>query len=371
MAINTTSFAEEVLDQASAWIVRLRSDQVTERDQQDFALWLAQSRDHQAAFDEMMVLWEAMGSDSAQPRESTISALMGKVSKGNAPPASNDCNGVEVDSPASTVNNKSASKPGRLFGLKPIPLIASFGSLAASVVVVALVILGGGPGPLEEPPLERSLYATPVGKQQRFTLEDGSVVELNTNSRVAVSYTDSRRLLQLLQGEAHFDVVPNPERPFVVSTEQGQVTAVGTAFNIQLSMLNSSDTAMVVTVTEGKIAVDAKRSGLNLAMTVGQQTSVDSAGAIAEVENADLPLVTAWREKTLIFRATDLSAALTELNRYLAHPVDVSDPSLLNLAVTGTFSLEEPEATLSAIIESFQLQSYKNPFNDSTRLYLR
>jgi transmembrane sensor len=368
VTIDTTSFTEQVLDQASAWIVRLRSDQVTEQDQQDFALWLAESTQHQQAFDEMMVLWETMGSNLDSGGKTSISALLGKVSTPNSPPASNDCidkeYGVLPGSPTILAYAQGAQR---------FPYLAAFASLAASVLVVALVFLASAP-PLNHPELspQQTLYATPVGKQQRFTLPDGSVLELNTDSQVAVSYSNELRKLQLLRGEAFFDVKPDPSRPFVVAAGAGQVTAVGTAFNIQLSPGGAPAGTMLVAVTEGRVAVSDSASQALEPVPVdrGQQAQVTSVG-IGPVEAADLKLVSAWREKTLIFRTASLATALAELNRYLAEPVDVSDPSLSNLSVSGTFSLEEPEVTLSAIVEAFNLQSYKNPFDNKTRLYLR
>lgn len=380
MTIDTSSFTEELLDQASAWIVRLRSDQATERDQQDFASWLAESPQHQAAFDEMMVLWQAMGetTNHSNPQPS-ISGLLGKVSVGNSS-ASNDFSdqAIYTESPAKI---RPSTKRG-VSGSNPSPIIASFAALAASVAIVALVFLSSAPPTHQQLAPEQILYATPVGKQQRFTMEDGSILELNTDTQVAVSYNADRRSLQLIHGEAFFAVKPDSSRPFIVSAGAGQVTAVGTAFNIQLSPGGASEGSMLVAVTEGKVSVSNNkdyfvnkstqpRPAEPIHVKVGQQSRVDEAGDISAVEPADLKLVGAWREKTLIFRASSLATALTELNRYLAHPVDVSDPSLQKLTVSGTFSLEEPETTLAAIVEAFQLQSYKNPFDDKTRLYLR
>ena len=366
MTIDTTSYSEEVLEQASAWIVRLRSDHATEQDQQDFALWLAESSDHQQAFDEMMVLWEAMGTGlNPTDDQAAITALLGKVSADNGPKASNDCqseNATKLTS--STVSHLAA---------KPYPLVASFAAMAASLLFVALVLFASNPSINETLELQRTLYATPIGKQQRFTLDDGSFIELNTDSKVAVIYEDDLRGLELIQGEAYFDVVPNPERPFVVTAGAGTVTAVGTAFNIQLSSGFAPDGTMLVAVTEGHVAVTNTSSGHDetVPVALGQQARVNELGQVGPVEAADLTLVSAWREKTLIFRETNLAAALVELNRYLPQPVDTSDPSLGNLNVSGTFSLEEPEATLAAIIQAFELQSYRNPFDNKRRLYLR
>lgn len=381
MTIDTTSFSEEVLEQASAWIVRLRSDQVSTQDKEDFALWLAASKRHQAAFDEMMVLWDVMGSEPLVEKTSPISALLGQVSANNGPTASNDCCEFEFDhssqssSPQiqTTSNNTGNVGTAQNFRLKPIQSLAALTTLAASFLLIAIFVFyspTNGISVEQNPAL--TLYSTPIGIQQRYTLPDGSIVELNTNSTISVRYEEGFRHLDLIQGEAHFDVKPDPSRPFVVEAGQGQVTAIGTAFNIQVSTFGTTVGEMIVAVTEGKVSVtDRQRLNQKIALIAGQQSHVSRYGDIGQAQTADLKLVSAWREKTLIFRSTELSAALEELNRYLAEPVDVSHPSLSNLSITGTFSLEAPEATLSAIIQAFELQTLPNPYSNTTRLYQR
>ena len=92
------------------------------------------------------------------------------------------------------------------------------------------------------------LYATAIGQQLTITLAEGSVVVLNTNSQIKVDYDQQYRDIRLLQGEAHFTVARNSERPFRVYAGVGRVQAVGTAFSVYLK-----DNAVNVTVTEGRV----------------------------------------------------------------------------------------------------------------------
>ena len=81
-------------------------------------------------------------------------------------------------------------------------------------------------------------------------MEDGSTIALNTNSRVNIDYSGERRVVQLLRGEASFDVAKSPQRPFVVYAGSGLIWAVGTAFNVRYT----SDLVDVI-VTEGIVKV--------------------------------------------------------------------------------------------------------------------
>ena len=75
---------------------------------------------------------------------------------------------------------------------------------------------------------------------------------LNTNSILEVSYSDETRHLTLSQGEAHFDVAHNPERPFEVYAGKGLVRAIGTAFTVYLRKVD-----VEVIVTEGTVEIDS------------------------------------------------------------------------------------------------------------------
>ena len=101
-------------------------------------------------------------------------------------------------------------------------------------------------------------FETDIGQQASYQLSDGTRITLNTNSELKVDYSQDRRRIYLLRGEAHFDVAKNPQRPFVVYAGEGMVWAVGTAFNVRYqhgSDANSQDNYIDVTVTEGTIKV--------------------------------------------------------------------------------------------------------------------
>ncbi|MGH1471788.1 MAG: FecR family protein [Cellvibrionaceae bacterium] len=371
MAINFTNFSDKTLDEAIAWISRLRSDQVSDADQADFALWLDASPEHQLAFDEAMLLWESMGVASSSMSIPTtnspedISAYLSKNPRSEELSASNDSHPQTSDEIKPNTVKARDSRFKRMGWL----------TAAASIFIAGFIFLTDGtsqPSSRLDSTITQQLFATPIGTKQRFTLSDGSVIELNTNSRLTVQYSDNQRKLALLEGEAYFDVAHNSERPFVVTANSGVVTAVGTAFNINLQ-----DASMTVSVTDGLIRVnklDDDRTTVGQApseeilVDVGYQLSVNTEN-IGEKQIADIERIIAWREKTLIFQDMDLSLALSELNRYLKKPVDTSHDSLHKLRISGTFSLEEPEATLDAIIASFELQAYKSPLNDKTRLF--
>jgi transmembrane sensor len=95
------------------------------------------------------------------------------------------------------------------------------------------------------------IYASDLGKREQITLSDGSIVTLNSASMIKVSYRRDHRLVNLLKGEAQFDVESDPTRPFTVTVGTQSFTALGTIFNVQKN--NESD--MELLVTEGQVLV--------------------------------------------------------------------------------------------------------------------
>ncbi len=98
--------------------------------------------------------------------------------------------------------------------------------------------------------LERGVYQTDVGELRSVRLEDGSRVMLDTRSRIRVSFSATARDVELLEGQAHFDVAKNPARPFRVRTAFAEVVAVGTSFDVAAQPARTT-----VTLIEGRVNV--------------------------------------------------------------------------------------------------------------------
>src|SRR5260221_262688 len=115
---------------------------------------------------------------------------------------------------------------------------------AAGVVVALAVLLASDLSALS------GRYAAGRGEQRQVVLEDGSRIVVNTDSEVAVRFHEFERSVQLVRGEAFFEVAKDAARPFVVRTGRAEVRAVGTKFSVRR---NDSDTEVVV--TEGRVRV--------------------------------------------------------------------------------------------------------------------
>ncbi len=107
---------------------------------------------------------------------------------------------------------------------------------------------------LPSPPIENLVYETTTQKKE-LVLPDGTKVILNRNCKIQYPEKFGQIREVYFEGEAYFDVIKNPERPFVINTQLSQIEVLGTAFNLRS---RNEDEKEEVTVTEGKVAFSTK-----------------------------------------------------------------------------------------------------------------
>ena len=139
--------------------------------------------------------------------------------------------------PLFPISEPAAAQPTLIQRIKQRLSPPVWGSALASLALLVIVFS------IQQP----NQFQTRVGQQAMHQLPDGTSLSLNTNSQVRIDYSTDRRAVHLLRGEAHFDVVKNPERPFMVYAGEGVVWAVGTAFNVRF-VADHQDSFVDVTV---------------------------------------------------------------------------------------------------------------------------
>lgn len=190
-------------------------------------------------------------------------------------------------------------------------------------------------------------YATGNHERRSVTLEDGSVVELDIDTQIAVRMSEKRRQIELLRGRALFDVAHDSGRPFSVSAGGSRTTALGTQFQVQ-----RQEQQVVVTLAEGSVAVDgeddAVTAGWHERLSPGEQMSIDTATSRRSRHMVDTQLVTSWSLGRHVFRGTPLHDALDEVNRYAMTKVRLGDPALADMPVAGNFVAGDSEVVVAA-----------------------
>ena len=202
-------------------------------------------------------------------------------------------------------------------------------------------------------------YQTVRGEQKTINLADGSVMHLNSATRVTVSFDDKFRHVELETGEALFDVAKDPDRKFVVSSDKGAVEAIGTLFNVNL--LGSF---LIVTVAEGKVLVSNDRQDVSEQsaeiVVEGQQMVVDESGRLTGSKPDDVRQALAWTQGKIILEGNPMECAVELVNRHSDHRIAIRDSRLRSLPVFGVFNAGDTEGFLSALEKTYDLDVVKD-----------
>lgn len=200
----------------------------------------------------------------------------------------------------------------------------------------------------------RQTYATAVGEQRVIELADGSIVYLNTHSRVEVQYTDASRSLRLVDGQAFFKVKHDTSRPFVVHSDDMRVQAIGTQFDVYR---RASGTR--VAVIEGLVQISRNDESLPAGtptdgglgrLAAGEAADIATDRKITRREPVDVVEATAWRQRRLVFRKNTLSEIAAEFNRYNATlQIRVVGEVANAERFSGSFEADAPETLAQAL----------------------
>jgi transmembrane sensor len=218
--------------------------------------------------------------------------------------------------------------------------------LAGSAVAASLV---GGVWIVGEQ--GRARFSTRLGEMRVVPLADGSVVTLNTASRIVVEFSDELRSISLLAGEAIFDIAPDRNRPFVVRAGEILVRGVESSFSVR----RLGDAPAEVLVREGRVELvdrDARVVVGAHQRLVAAREAAPIAVALPEIERE-----LAWRDGRLAFEGETLAEAAAEFARYSETKLVFEDASIGEEPVTGLFVSTDPVGFAHAVASAFGLEA--------------
>ncbi len=187
------------------------------------------------------------------------------------------------------------------------------------------------------------------------TLEDGSRVQLNAQSAIALDFTSERRTVRLLRGQAFFQVAPDANRPFSVSTEDALVTALGTAFDVRQS---ATDTR--VAVTEHSVMVEFKtEGGIPVKLGEGEEMLHLNETGESTIRKTDAATALAWRQGRLTVDNVPLSYVIEEIQRHFRGRIVIGNEATARRIVSGTLSVSDTESALNFLRTALNIQTYR------------
>lgn len=315
---------EQIYQEAGEWFVRMRDGANDPAVQQALMNWLRRSPEHVGAYLDIAAVW-------MESSDVSVDADVDLPTQ------------VELARADLNVPELNIERPAQLTRVAPTRRFIRQRSLAA-IAAVMIATVGAWFYFLH------NTYSTAVGEQRSIVLADGSTVELNARSRLRVRFSADERKIELLEGQALFQVTKDPARPFVVLSDDTSIRAVGTQFDV-----HRKPSGTTVTVVEGRVAVqertevpttvnpfDTPREGQVL-LGAGERLTVTAKLDTLPVR-VDASTAIAWTRRELIFDVTPLDEVVAEFNRYNTRLLVLEDAQLGSLKITAIFRSPDPAA---------------------------
>ncbi|MBT9183104.1 FecR family protein [Pectobacterium punjabense] len=296
-------YPPEIHQQAARWAIRLAEAPLDDEQELAFQHWLAQDSRHRHALEQAGMLWHELGSLSAEQKKGLQPQPLVKLP---------------------------TRRPHRATQWKIAALLLLGFSLGTTWISDGIITL-------------RSDYHADHQVKQ-VTLPDGSQVDMDAGSAIALAYTPQERRVTLLQGSAWFTVAPTnaqEKRPFLVDAASGTTQALGTQFIVQ-------NTSQITTVGVVEHSVQVTANGQTLRLDEEQAARYTEQGLTRlpgwnSRERGD------WRRGLLIFDQQPLAIVIARINQYRSGTIVIPSSALRQRQVSGIFSLNELDNALQTM----------------------
>ncbi len=193
-------------------------------------------------------------------------------------------------------------------------------------------------------------------------MNEGSVVQLNTDTMLDVSMLPNQRLLTLKRGEVHINVAHDPARPLRLVVGNRVIEALGTQFNVRID--DSQKIELIV--TEGRVSVGVKpgsggENAVNYSVVEliaeNERIRLDEPGLHAAefLRPKEIEVRLSWRNGNLVFRGESLSNAVSEVGRYTNMEFIIESEELKQLRVAGLFRAGDVDGFLRSLRANFNI----------------
>jgi transmembrane sensor len=305
-------------NRADYWARRMAdaSDTISVAERADFSAWLLASEENEMDYRRAVGVLQLMASLPASAQSALISP-----------------------------SGEGRSESDRIAGRRNI---LKFAGLAASV---AIGLVAGGIY-LENRGIFGESHSTSTGETSTVKFSEGSVAYLNTRTRIRWLGSGNDRRVELIAGEALFDVVHDETRPFSVLMDGSEIRVLGTRFNVYRK--NSGD--VVVTVLEGTVEVRGFAQGPSQPEWVrrvkaNQQIEYRPIGLVADPHPTDALRAVTWRSGVLQLpeEGATITSVLDELTRYTDKRILIRDPQIAGIKVGGAFNTRDVKSALQKL----------------------
>jgi len=319
--------ASELHAQASAWLLRLRSGNMSSNEVQAFQRWCDENPQTEQLLRDTWSSLRTAAAEIAQEERASGNMWTGNAGRAHAlRPGRRAFVGFAVAAGASWL----ALRP-------PLQLWPALGDFAAD-------------------------YRTGTGEQRRVSLSQRVVVEMNTQTRLDIlPARQALRGVDLLTGEAEIVAAApsigqsDPVRPIIVVAGVGRLQAQIARFNVRRTGNN-----VCVTCISGSVAFEHPRQRLTL--VAAQQVAYDDQD-VHPVSQVDPSAVTAWRRGVLVFNGVPLAQVVDEINRYRRGKVILRNEALGENRMQAQFPIAKLDDVINMLGQLYGAHVTKLPGN--------
>ena len=332
---NSSDAFENAEYEAAHWIIRLSEEPDNKELRAEFDAWKDASELNAELYDDIRAASDLIEDVPPVTRE------MWEPSVTGSPVPETEIQTVATSTPPSLCPNQKHSFLDRLL----TPLLTHW-KLSACAGICLFGILY-----LFIPAIYMSVeadYYTGTAEQQTLRLSDGSLIDLAPQSAIQVNYSDAKRQIILIKGEAFFSVNSNPQRPFIVQADTTLTRVLGTEF-----MVKRSDTGAQVSVAEGRVMVEdsSLTSTLSKELLAGDKIQL-TRGKDYYQSRVSTTNIAAWRNGELVVKNQTVEELIDVIRMYYKGVIILQSERLKNLRVSGLYQLDSPQKTLRNLAES-------------------
>jgi len=306
--------SREIRAEAAAWLARLHAEDRDVADEAAFRTWLSADPAHALAFEAVDRVWSDIGG-------------LGSLKT------------VRADLRRSVARVPVAS-----------PGLASRRLLLAGVGLLAVT----GGSALFWRSASAKVYETDVGEQKHVALDDGSQLFLDAKTRIAVSFSETARTVDLQYGRANFRVVPDAHRPFIVEAAERKIVATRCNFDVRCE-----GGKVQVVLIHGEADVRPASAPTIQGETLRSGERLVASNDVEKRDKPDLTRVLAWQTGYENFDREELAQAVEEMNRYSTQRVEV-DPSVAALKVSGVYRVGDNAAFARSLAKLLPLAVHED-----------
>jgi transmembrane sensor len=311
-----TAQISDPLQAATDWYLQLTSGEATDADYHAWKTWKEASAEHENAWKDIEAVTQPF---------TTVNAALGLAA---------------LDNEASKRGLGKPTSEGRRQTLKHLGVLFAVGA--------------SGMLTYQHKPWQGILadYTTQLGEARQLVLQDGTRLFLNTESMVAVDFTSTHRIVTLYKGEVMIETgheTRETYRPFVLQTNHGLVTALGTRFSAR-----HHQDSTAVSLYEGSVSImPTNGSGEPMLLAAGNSIEFNKSSVIHTAHLT--PGSDAWTHGFLIVDKMALKDFLAELSRYRPGVLRC-DPAIAHLDISGAFPINDTDAALVSIAKTLPIR---------------